>query len=272
MQQYRAARFVRRIAIALGSAIALSTAPVLAQSPAPTSLSLTVAPLVVEFRAGAGDTGTATVTVHNGGSDPERIIALRMDWKVAGDGTVRVEQPDTEGKASLSDFVRLDPDDVVLAPGETRELALTLDLPAAFPQASAVYHAGFLVRAVPPNGHVNFGPAATVVVYDTVGTPTAHAKITQLHVTSPVSGSASISARILNDGTAYARSTGRIVLRRDGQVVADETESIPVLFANESRVYNKALTGLAAGTYDASFTLDYGGPTLIQGTTEVRVR
>lgn len=261
----------RKIAIALGSAIAILTAPALAQA-APTSLSLTVAPLVVEFRAGAGDTGTATVTVHNGASDPERIVALRMDWKVAGDGTVRVEQPGTETKASIADYLRMEPADAVLAPGETREFALTLDLPSGFSHDTAVYHSGFLVRGVPVTGHVNFGPAATVVVYDTVGTPVSHAKITQLHVTSPAAGAATLSARIVNDGTAYARPTGRIVLRHDGQVVVDQTDSIPVLFADESRVYNKALTGLAPGAYDLSFTFDYGGPTLIEGTTEVRVK
>jgi hypothetical protein len=266
------ARFVCGIAIALGSAIAFASAPALAQVSPPTSLSLTVSPLVVEFRAGAGDTATATVTVHNGGSDPERIIALRMDWRAAADGTVRVEQPGTEGAASISDYLRMEPGNVELAAGETRELALTLDLPASFPRTTAVYHSGFLVRAVPLTGHVTFGPAATVVAYDTVGTPVAHAKVTQLHVSSPANGSAVLSARILNDGTAYARSTGRLVLRRDGQIVVDETDSIPVLFANEARLYRKTLSGLAPGAYDVSFTVDYGGPTLIEGATEVRIR
>jgi hypothetical protein len=265
-------RLVRRIAIALGSAIALGATPVLAQSAPGTSLSLSVAPLVVEFHAGAGDMANATVTVHNGGADPERIIALRMDWRVGADGTVRVEQPGSEGKASVSDYLRMDPDNVVLAPGETREIALMLDLPSSFPTAAAVYHSGFLVRAVPVTGHVNFGPAATVVAYDTVGTPATHAKITQLHVSSPASGEALLSARIVNDGSAYARPTGHLVLRRDGAIVADETESIPVLFAGEGRAYTKALNGLSPGSYDVSFTVDYGGPTLIEGTTEVNVR
>lgn len=265
-------RLVRRIAIALGSAIVVGATPVLAQVAPGTSLSLTVAPLVVEFRAGAGDTANATVTVHNGGSDPERIVALRMDWRVAADGTVRVEEPGTEGKASISDYLRMQPDNVVLAPGETREIALTLDLPASFPTATAVYHSGFLVRAVPASGHADFGPAATVVAYDTVGTPVSHAKITQLHVSSPNAGEAVLSARIVNDGSAYDRPTGHLVLRRDGQVVVDETESIPVLFAGEGRAYTKALSHLSAGAYDVSFTVDYGGPTLLEGTTEVQVR
>jgi hypothetical protein len=265
------ARYVRTIAIALGSAIAFVGGPVQAQDGGQ-SLSLTVSPLVVEFRAGAGDTGTADVTVHNGGNAPERIIALRMDWKVATDGTVRVEQPGAEGKASIADALRIEPADVQLAPGETRELALTLEPPASFPVAPAVYHSGFLIRAVPLTGVVSFGPAATVVVYDTVGAPRAHVAVTQLHVSSPAAGSAVLSARIVNDGVAYARLTGRTVLRRDGQVVADQTDSIPVLFAGEGRVFTKTLPGLQAGDYDVSFTLDYGGPTLIQGTTEVRVR
>jgi hypothetical protein len=269
--RHNGARYVRAIAIAFGSAIAFAGGPVQAQD-AGQSLSLTVSPLVVEFRAGAGDTGTAQVTVHNGGDAPERIIALRMDWKVATDGTVRVEAPGTEGSASIAEGLRIDPADVQLAAGETRELTLTLEPPAAFPTTPAVYHSGFLIRAVPLTGVVSFGPAATVVVYDTVGTPRAHVSVTQLHVTSPAGGSATLAARILNDGVAYARLTGRTVLRRDGQIVADQTDSIPVLFGNQARVFTKTLTDLAPGAYDVSFTLDYGGPTLIQGTTEVHVR
>jgi hypothetical protein len=266
------ARFMRTFALALGSAIASVATPLHAQTTAPASLSLTVSPLVVEFRAGAGDSANANVTVHNGGPDPERIVALRMDWKVAADGTVRVEQPGTEGAASVADDLRIEPGDTVLAPGETRELALTLDLPASFPTAPAVYHSGFLIRAVPTTGVVSFGPAATVVVYDTVGEPRSHVSVTQLHVSSPAAGSAVLAARIVNDGVAYARLSGRIVVRRDGQVVADQTDSIPVLFAGQGRVFSKTLTDLAPGPYDVSFTLDYGGPTLIEGTTEVHVR
>jgi len=266
------ARILRTIATALGLAVTIGAAPVLAQSAPGSSLSLTVSPLVVEFRAGAGETASANVTVHNGGNDPERIIALRMDWRVAADGTVRVEQPGTEKAASIADDLRMEPADVQLAPGETRDIALTLDLPATFPTAAAVYHSGFLLRAVPLSGVVNFGPAATVVVYDTVGVPRAHVTLSQLHVNSAASGAATLAARIVNDGVAYARMTGRIVLRQNGALVADQTTSIPVLFANETRVFTKTLSDLAPGAYDMTFTVDYGGPTLIQATTEVHVR
>ena len=263
---------VRTLAVVFGAAILAIAAPVRAQSTGPTTLSLTVSPLVVEFRVGSGEAGTAAVTIHNGGAGPERILAQRMDWRVAPNGSVRVEQPGTEGAASIADYVRIEPADVTLAPGETRDFALTLDVPASFPHASAVYHSGFLVRAVPVGKAVNFGPAATVVVYDTVGTPRSHVKVTEMHVATPASGSAVLSARIVNDGTAYARTTGRIIMRRDGHVVVDQTESIPVMFANDARVYTKVMHDLAPGAYDVSFTLDYGGPTLIEGTTEVRIR
>lgn len=263
---------MRHRAVFLAAALAVCTSPAIAQTAPPQTLSLTVAPLVVEFHAGAGDTANAAVTVHNGGNVPERIVALHMDWRVGADGNVRVEQPGTEGAASIADYLRMEPGDVQLAPGETREVTLTLDLPASFPHATAVYHSGFLVRAVPVNGPVAFGPAATIVAYDTVGSPVSHAKIAQLHVTSPASGTAMLTARIQNDGSAYARSSAHIVLRQDGNVVADETDAVPVLFGGETRTFSKAFGGLAPGTYDVSFTLDYGGPTLIEGTTQAHIR
>jgi hypothetical protein len=259
------------VAIAIGLALVAFASPVWAQG-APGTLSLTVSPLVVEFRVAAGDTAAATVTVRNDGSSEERIVAQSMDWRVAGDGAVRVEQPGTEGRSSIANFVRIEPADVVLAPGESRQLALTLDLPASFFQATAVYRSGFLVRAVPTSGPVSFAPAATVVVYDTVGTPRSHVSLTELHVSTPAAGTMILSTRIKNDGDAYARMSGRLILRRDGEIVADRTESIPVLFANEARRFAEVMRGLPAGTYSVSFTLDYGGPTLIDSSTEVRIR
>jgi hypothetical protein len=261
----------RTTAIALGWAVVFGGGPARAQTAAST-LNLTVSPVVVEFHAGAGDTGTTTITVRNSGTSPERVIAQRMDWRVGADGNVKVEQPGAEGAASIADYLRIEPTDVPLAPGESREFALTLDLPANFPTTIAAYHAGFLLRAVPPTGKANFTPAATVVVYNTVGSPRMHVNVTQLHVSAPAGGTALVSARIVNDGAAYARSTARIVLRRDGQVVVDQTEGVAVLFAGEARVYTKTFHDLAPGAYDISFTLDYGGPTLIEGTTQVHVR
>jgi hypothetical protein len=270
MQPSNGARISLTFALAFGLAIAAGAAPVSAQT-AP-NLSLTVSPLVVEFRAGAGNTGSTTVTVHNGGPDPERLVVQRMDWRVGNEGTVRVEPPGTERDASLTDCLRMEPGDIQLAAGETRTLALTIDLPATFSQASAVYHGGFLLRAVPVTGKAQFGPGATVVVYDTVGTPTTHVKLTQLHLSSPANGVATLVARLSNDGNGYARMSGRLVLRRAGAIAADETTSIPVLFGNETRVFTQTLDDLAPGSYDVSFTVDYGGPTLIEGTTQITVK
>ena len=260
----------RTLALALGSAIAAGTAPVGAQT-AP-HLSLTVSPLVVEFHAGPGNTGNTLVTVRNGGPDAERIVVQRMDWRVGNEGTVRVEPPGTERAASLADYLRMEPGDVELAAGETRTLSLTLDLPATFASAAAVYHSGFLIRAVPIAGKAQFGPGATVVVYNTVGTPKVHVKLSQLHIGSRTPGTATLVARLTNDGNGYARMSGRVVLRRAGAIAVDETTSIPVLFGSETRVFTQTLHDLAPGAYDVSFIVDYGGPTLIEGTTELQVK
>ena len=253
------ARFIRSIAIAIASAIAFACRSGAGRRRRASrsrsrrsSSSSTPAPVTPRPRPSPSAT-----------AEPIRNASSRCTWTGGSPPTAPSgsKQPGTEGKASIADYLRTRTGRHRLAPGETRELTLTLDLPASFPKATAVYHSGFFVRAVPPTGHVNFGPAATVVAYDTVGTPTSHAKITQLHVGAPGNGSAATvgTHRQRRQPPTLARAAASSCAA-SGQVVVDETDNIPVLFADEARVFNKTLSGLAPGSYDVSFTLDYGGP------------
>jgi hypothetical protein len=128
------------------------------------------------------------------------------------------------------------------------------------------------VRALPAGGTATFGPAATIVVYNTIGSPRTHVRLTQLHVAQDGNDGANLVARVLNDGIGYARPAARVVVSRDGRVVRDLSENMPVIFAGAPRTYTKALSGLEPGAYDLSLTIDYGGATLMEGTTSFRIR
>lgn len=257
-------------AVLVAAAFLLCAVPAHAQTS--TTVSMTVSPLVLEFHAEPGAPASAKVTIRNNGTAPERITAQRMDWRTTPEGTVKIEPVGTEGASSIANYLRLAPDDVVLAPGETREFALTLDLPANFPPLAGVYWGGFFVRALPVGGTAIFGPAATVVVYNTIGSPRTHVKLTQLHVEQAGTDGANVMARVLNDGVGYARPQARIVVTQDGRVVRDQTENMPVIFAGAPRLYTKALSGLPGGAYELTMTVDYGGATLLEGTTGFRIR
>jgi hypothetical protein len=262
--------------IARGSATLFAVATLLsgaaAYAQSSTTVSMTVSPLVLEFHAAPGVPASANVTIRNNGTAAERITAQRMDWRTTPEGTIKIEPVGTEGASSIANYLRLSPEDVVLAPGESREFALTLDLPANFPPAAGVYWGGFFIRAVPATGTAMFGPAATVVVYNTVGTPRTHVKLTQLRVEQAGIDGANVVAHVLNDGVGYARPQARIVVTQDGRVIRDQTENMPVIFAGAPRVYTKALTGLPGGSYELTVTIDYGGATLLEGTTSFRIR
>jgi hypothetical protein len=260
----------RNAAGMLAAALLLGGSAASAQT-APMTLSLTLSPMVIEFHSDAAAPASARITVRNNGNVAERIVAQRMDWHTTPDGAIKMEPIGTEGTSSIANYLRLAPEDAVLAPGETKEFALTLDLPANFPATPAAYWGGYFVRALPANGTAMFGPAATVVVYDTIATPVTHVKLTALHVT-PETGGATVVAHVLNDGIGYARPSARIVVTQDGRVVSDQTESMAVIFGGAPRTYTKALTGLATGAYGLTMTVDYGGATLLEGTTSFHVK
>ena len=212
------------------------------------------------------------MTIKNSGNVPEAHHRAAHGLAHGTDGAIKIEPVGAEGAASSLNYLRLAPDNAVVAPGETKEFSLTLDLPATFPSIAGVNWGGFLMRAVPVSGQAMFGPAATIVVYNTIGSPRTHVKLTQLHVTQDGPDRANVVARVLNDGTGYARPSARILVTRDGKVVRDETENMAVIFGGAPRIYSKALTGLSSGEYEFTMTVDYGGATLLEGTTTFRIK
>lgn len=265
----------RNIAALLAAAFLGGGSAASAQSSAPAqtamTLSMTVSPMVLEFHADATAPASTRVTIRNNGNVPERIVAQRIDWRTTPDGTIKVEPVGSEGTSSITNYLRLSPEDAIVTPGESKEFALTLDLPANFPATPAAYWGGFFVRALPVNGTSMFAPAATIVVYDTIAAPVTHVKLTALHV-APDTNGATVVARVLNDGIGYARPSARIVVTQDRRVVSDRTENLPVIFGGAPRDFTKALTGLTSGAYDLTMTVDYGGATLLEGTTSFRVK
>jgi hypothetical protein len=54
--------------------------------------------------------------------------------------------------------------------------------------------------------------------------------------------------------------------------VQQREDSTPAIFGGEGRLYTRTLRDLAPGAYGLQLTIDYGGATLVEGTTEFTVR
>ncbi len=234
---------------------------------------MTVQPLVIEFKAMPGAESFANVTVNNSGSEPLRVTLQQIDWHTTADGSVKIESVGTEGAQSLDPYLRISAPGFELAPGETRQLTITARLPAGYPAKSGSTWGGFFIRgsrADSPPG--SFGPAATVLAYDTMGTPVRHMQLTALRATQIGPGTVRLFARLRNDGENFIRPSVRVMVERASRIVDDSTLVNSTVFPGDLRVLQHDLTGLAPGAYRLETTFDYGGDTLVEGTTDFTVK
>lgn len=264
-----------RNAIAAGILIltAIVSGPLQASGQERPGLEISVQPLIVQFTIAPGAQASTSVVVKNVGSAPARITADQIDWSTSADGSIRTGKPGMTGTSSLNPYLRLSGNEFVLAPGETREMTLTLVLPSTFSSSTRDYWGGYLVRAVAAAGPAgSFGVGANVLVYETVGNPTKHLKLTNLRVEDAGGGNVRLVARMFNDGQTYLRPQIHLQVAQEGRIVQSRDDSTPAIFANQPRDYTRTIQGLAPGTYLLDLTIDFGGGTLVEGTTRFTVR
>src|SRR5579884_349908 len=174
-------------------------------APASATVSLTVEPLVAEFNAPPGATGRFPVFVSNTGTTPERIAIRKTDWRTLADGSTALEKVGAEGAHSITRDLSLSAYQFVLQPGERRELSLVLSVPESLSPAPNSYWGGFLVSGnevdAPPSA---VGIAATVFVYNNVGSPRRHLGLQSMRVVTRPQGS-DLVVRLRNDAQGYCR-------------------------------------------------------------------
>jgi hypothetical protein len=264
---------LRTSAIGLAGMLALVLAPAAGRADAP-GLQISVEPLVVQFALAPGGQVSTPVTIRNVGSEKAVVTASQIDWRTTLDGALKSERPGTEGALSLNPHLRLSASEFVLEPGETRRMTLSLVLPTGFSAAPQDYRGGYFVRATPagsPSAQ-SFGVGANILAYETVGAPSRHLKLTSLKVVDAGDRSVQFTARLMNDGRNFVRPQIRMLVGQGARVIQQRDDSTPAVFGGEPRLYTRTLRDLLPGTYRLQLTVDYGGDTLIEGTTDFTVR
>lgn len=255
------------LALLLSSVLLGATAPAAGTA----ALSLGVDPMVLEFTAPYGGQTHAAVTVTNSGNSDELVYARSIDWRTSPSGDVVFEQPGTEGAHSLTASLQLSPSSFVLHAGETREVSIELHMPAAQNGATVNLWGGFVLRATSSGTAATVAsPGATVLVYDTVGTPRRHLGLRKLHVTTDAQGTRLI-ARLVNDGETYVRPIVHMLVEQGQTVVLDHVIPCNVVFAGDTRQITASLRGLPPAVYRIHFLLDYGDDSIVDGVTDVRL-
>lgn len=263
--------FALTLALAASASAGVGVAP--AGAPPP-GLQISVEPLIVQFAIAPGGQASTRVVVKNVGTLGAAIVVAPIDWHPTVDGTVVTERPGLQGASSLGPYLRLTGNDFTLAPGETREMVLSLVLPPGLSSKPRDYWAGYFVRAVPAGSPAatTFGVGANILAYETVGAPKRHVQLTSLRVADAGNGAVRVAARLLNDGGTYARPQIRMQLAQSGRIVQSLDDTTPAILAGQPRTYARTLSGLARGSYALQLVVDYGGETLVQGTTDFTVR
>ncbi|MBC5806316.1 MAG: hypothetical protein DLM53_12350 [Candidatus Eremiobacter antarcticus] len=241
--------------------------------PAAANLSITVQPLVSELSVAPGGSGHVKVLIKNSGTAAERIIARPVDWRTLSDGSTTLERPGAEGDSSITRFLSLSAYQFDLQPEETRELALTLEMPGTFSTKPASYWGGYLVSAAPVvNPSSAIGVAATVFVYQNINKPRKHMQMKSMHVASAANGTAKLVAHLQNDGQGYCRSQSRLLIQQSGRIVREDKVTFPVLFPGASRTLTQNIDKLPPGDYQFELTFDYGGSSILDGVTRAQIK
>ena len=246
---------------------ALVSAAVMATgAPALATVSLTVQPLVAEFNAPSGSNGRTTVTVTNTGTGAERIKISHTDWRTLVDGSMTLERVGAERGHSITKQLSLSSYQFTLQPGERRDLTLALAVPASFTESKS-YWGGFLINANEIAAPVSsVGVAATVFVYENVGSPRKHLQIQSMRV-SPNAGVPDLVVRLHNDSLGYCRPSAHVRVEQAGRVVRNQDLKVSTVFPGATRILTQSLGPLPAGDYRVEITLDYGGDSIVDGVT-----
>ncbi|HTX02632.1 MAG TPA: hypothetical protein VMD07_03040 [Candidatus Acidoferrales bacterium] len=263
---------LRRIACAFTVAL-IALAPLGARAQSVPGLQLSVQPLIVQFAIAPGQQASAHVIVKNTGTQTARVSANQIDWIPNVDGSVKTGKPGLTGSSSLDPFLHLSGNEFTLAPGQTQEMTLTLDLPSTFSPAIGDHWGGYFIRAASAEGPVgSFGVGANILTYETVGHARKHLKLTSMRVEDAGNGNVRLVARMANDGQTYVRPQIHLQIAQAGRIVQARDDSTPAIFAESPRLYTRTFSGLTPGEYALELTIDYGGSTLVAGTTQFTVR
>jgi hypothetical protein len=232
------------------------------------TINMSANPLVTEMHVLPGHADSTSTDITNNGDTDERITVEPIDWTTRLDGSISIEPIGTEGPHSLTKYLVAESYRFILHPHEQRRLNVALSLPQTLTTAARSYWGGFIIKAYPLNKSLAIGPAATFFVYDDIGEPKRHVSISSLRVSRVwMQRSLQLIAHLKNDGSAYARTSGALVIKRGDAIVNRENIPVGVIFPGHDRIVEHVLRGLPRGHYTVEATFDYGGDVIVGGDT-----
>jgi P pilus assembly chaperone PapD len=245
----------------------MSTLPLTSTSSFSAEVSISVSPIRVEHLVKQGEKGTDMISVINDGTAPTRLRVSIEDWALTKDGNPMFMKAENS-RYSCAEWIRINPVDFRLAPGQTREVRYTITVPQGVEDGG--YRAAIIFETVPdvtPGEKVKrvfLRGRIVTIVYELVGKPTPEGHSKGLRVELKKEGVDLIVA-LQNTGKVHYRTKGSITVKdADGKKAFEvDMPDVPVLPESEREVKVSYDKTIPKGKYTATAVMDIGKKELI---------
>jgi P pilus assembly chaperone PapD len=240
-----------------------------------TEVSISVSPIRVEHFVRQGEKGTDMILVTNDGTAPTRLRVSVADFTLTKDGSPQFMNPG-ETPQSCAQWIRVNPVDFRINPGQTREVRYTITVPQDAEDGG--YRAAIIFETVPdvPPGEkmkrVFLRGRIVTIIYEVVGKPVPQGHATALRVEKKQESTDFILS-LQNTGKVHYRTKGKVIVKDEHGKRTFEIEipDVPVLPGLEREVRISYDKPIARGKYTATATVDIGRKELIGAETSFSI-
>jgi len=244
------------------------TAPALLFS---AEVSISVSPIRVEHLVKQGEKGTDTISVTNDGTTPTRLKVSIEDWALTRDGNPMFMKVGSN-PYSCAEWIRINPVDFRINPGQTREVRYTVTVPEGIEDGG--YRVAILFETVPDvmpgekAKRVYLKGRIATTVYEVVGKPIPQGHANSLKADLKKEGIDFILA-LQNTGKVHFRTKGSITVKDSNGSKAFEVgmPDVPVLPGSEREIKINHDQTVPKGKYTATAVVDIGRKELIGAET-----
>jgi P pilus assembly chaperone PapD len=238
-------------------------------------VSISISPIRVEHLVKQGEKGTDTITVTNDGTASTRLKVSIEDWALTRDGNPMFMKVGNN-PYSCAEWIRINPVDFRIDPGQTREVRYTITVPQGIDDAG--YRAAVVFETVPdviPGEKIRrvfLKGRIVTILYEVVGKPIPQGHANSLKANAKKEGMDFILA-LQNTGKVHFRTKGSITVKdsNGNKVFEVELPDVPVLPESERDVKVSYDKFIPKGKYTATAVVDIGKRELIgaEATFEV---
>jgi hypothetical protein len=242
-----------------------------ATAPSTADLSVDVSPAKYELQTEPGKQETFPITVRNTSQAQIHIVASLVDYQVGRDGQYAFGPP---GKSpfSLSKDITINPREFDLDPGGFTQVRFSVDVPqdANGEYSNLVF---FTTRPTRHGGGLSIAERIASKIYVIIPASTRiGGEVDDVHMQAASDGEHYL-VNFHNTGNAHVYLSGRVEIKQGSTIVDRVTFPASLLVERGgTRVIDALGKKLPPGSYSVIALVDYGGPNLVAGQTNVTVR